>query len=149
MNNMRLLLGHINATCDEKKNWIKLVKDFWFDVDGHRYWIPRGFEFDGASIPRAFWFWVGSPFEPQFWEAALIHDWLYLTHILPRNIADEAFRLALLQAGVGAVRARIMWAAVRSPAGALAYRTDKEDAKYLAELRAMVQTYPNPDAYLI
>ena len=39
--------------------------------------IPKGFIFDGASIPRFFWRVVGHPFHPKRVIAALVHDALF------------------------------------------------------------------------
>lgn len=39
--------------------------------------IPKGFIFDGASIPRFFWRIVGHPFHPKRVIAALVHDALF------------------------------------------------------------------------
>jgi hypothetical protein len=37
--------------------------------------VPKGFKTDGASIPRLLWLEVGSPFQPSFITAAIVHDW--------------------------------------------------------------------------
>lgn len=37
------------------RRW-RLVKNWHYDYLGHRYVIPKGFEFDGASIPKPLWF---------------------------------------------------------------------------------------------
>lgn len=58
-----------------------LDKEYYicFDLDGAKIeiLIPRGFIFDGASIPRFFWRIVGHPFHPKRLIAALIHDALF------------------------------------------------------------------------
>lgn len=36
--------------------------------------VPAGYQTDGASIPRALWEEVGSPFSPEFMTAAIVHD---------------------------------------------------------------------------
>ena len=40
--------------------------------------VPAGFEFDGASVPRLFW-WLLPPLSGESAEAAALHDYLY-TH---------------------------------------------------------------------
>lgn len=37
--------------------------------------VPEGYLTDGASIPRILWEEVGSPFDPRFMTAAIVHDW--------------------------------------------------------------------------
>jgi hypothetical protein len=39
-----------------------------------------GFIWDGASIPRAAWSFIGSPFRGRYQQAALVHDILYEMH---------------------------------------------------------------------
>lgn len=70
-----------------------------------------GYEFDGASIPRVFWF-IGHPMSPKFQRAALIHDILYGFRT-DRETNDELFYQLLLEDGVNKFRAKLMWTAVR------------------------------------
>ncbi|HCG7109443.1 DUF1353 domain-containing protein [Vibrio alginolyticus] len=37
------------------RRW-KLAENWYYEYQGHRYVIPKGFEFDGASIPKPLWF---------------------------------------------------------------------------------------------
>ncbi|WP_108095988.1 DUF1353 domain-containing protein [Pseudomonas sp. GV071] len=46
-------------------------------------------------------------------EAAVIHDYLYATGLLPRLLADRVFRDALRSSGHARWRAGLMWAGVR------------------------------------
>ena len=59
-----------------KRNWT-VAEDWLFSLpgDGRVYVIPRGFVFDGASIPRLFW-WFLSPVGILL-IPGLIHDWCY------------------------------------------------------------------------
>lgn len=76
--------------------------------------VPKGFETDGASIPRVLWPFLGSPFSPRYMTAALVHDYLYR---FPRGIgrreADDLFRRYLLRDQVKPWLAKVMWLAVR------------------------------------
>lgn len=77
--------------------------------------VPMGFVTDGASIPKFFWFFIGSPFDPQFAEAAVLHDWMYSSssnHALNRLATDIVFKQMLLKAGVPKWKARLMYFAV-------------------------------------
>ena len=46
------------------------------NIDFYGTFIPEGFEFDGASVPRFFWR-IVSPFQPWVIRAACGHDYLY------------------------------------------------------------------------
>ena len=82
---------------------------------GKRYsfWIQPGFEFDGASIPRALWRLCGHPMEAPRIAAALIHDWLYRAQVLDRGVADEIFNILCKEVGMSAWRTGPEWAALR------------------------------------
>ena len=74
---------------------------------------PTGFVTDFASVPRAVWTWI--PPYGKHVMAAVTHDWLY--HSAPtwmtRKQADQLFLLMMGHAGVGWMRRRVMYAAVR------------------------------------
>ncbi|MDD1782438.1 DUF1353 domain-containing protein [Enterovibrio sp. ZSDZ35] len=56
------------------RSW-KVVENWHYNYNGHEYVIPKGFVFDGASIPRPLWFLLsptGLLFIP-----GLIHDFGY------------------------------------------------------------------------
>lgn len=74
----------------------------------------RGFETDGASIPRAAWAIIGSPFD-DYLEAAVIHDFLYSpwNHEYDRSEADHIFRELMWNTGVNRAKLTTMWAMVR------------------------------------
>lgn len=73
--------------------------------------VPAGYETDFASIPR--------PFQGVFSAvndvapAALAHDWCYSTEIFGRGTCDQIFYDALRANGVGWLRAKTLWSAVR------------------------------------
>ena len=60
------------------KRKIKTLFDVKFLFNGHWFEINKGFEYNGASIPSAFWFVIGEPTEQKFALASLIHDYLYM-----------------------------------------------------------------------
>jgi hypothetical protein len=92
-----------------------LTEDFGFVIDATQWWIPLGYDYDGASIPRPFWSIIGSPFEPDYW-CAVAHDAFYLGHAVSRSVADEVLFQLLRVEGVGLWRARTIWGAVRAGA---------------------------------
>lgn len=63
----------------DNKYYLSKIYIFCFIAFGHKFkmTIPKGFIFDGASIPRFFWRIVGHPFSPRFLLPALIHDALF------------------------------------------------------------------------
>lgn len=76
--------------------------------------IPEGFTFDLASIPRFLWPLVG-PFELSI-EAPLVHDYLYRRGGLgyyTRRQADRIFREVMKEEGIAAWRRWPAWLAVR------------------------------------
>jgi hypothetical protein len=80
-------------------NKVVTNKVFWISIRylGKRYLlaISPGFDFDGASIPRAFWVVVGHPLTPSFLPGALTHDGLYGSELLDRHTADLFFHAIL------------------------------------------------------
>ena len=74
--------------------------------------ILPGLETDGASVPRAFW-WYAAPFAGKHAPAALIHDGLYATHKISRETADNIFYEAMLDLGVRKSKAWAMFQSVR------------------------------------
>jgi len=73
--------------------------------------VPAGFVTDYASVPRApltYWLFGGVGDE-----AAVVHDFLYSTGVVPRQVADEVYGEALEACGVAAWRRVPMVAAVR------------------------------------
>jgi len=75
--------------------------------------VPAGFVTDGASIPRVFWS-ILEPFGPYF-EAALIHDFLYSpwNRRFTRRQADLIFKEAMFNSGLDWVRRETIYRAVR------------------------------------
>ena len=91
----------------------QLMEDYEFTVLDFKRKIEKGFKFDGASIPRAFWTLLGvTPFHAKIIIPALIHDYIYDKKCLQREIADKVFKYLLEQNGFKA-RAWIMYQAVR------------------------------------
>lgn len=84
--------------------------------------VPRGFETDGASVPRIFWT-LFSPFGPCF-PAAVVHDYLYAAGParLKRKDCDVIFYDAMKDVGVGWLQRSIIYRAVRI-GGASRFRT--------------------------
>ena len=94
----------------EGKNTYKLGEP----VQIFGYFIPAGFEWNGASIPPVFWslLWL-TPYHYKVRRAGLIHDYLY-EGTSSRYEADKLFRKALKEDGLDIVRRSLMYFAVRA-----------------------------------
>jgi hypothetical protein len=105
--------------------------------------IPRGYVWDGASIPGLIRPWMGDPFEGPNRDSGLLHDYLYEVAKVPRAQADELFYRELLADGDGSVEAKLKWSAVRMFAGGH-YGSKAEWPKFIDEptLRAWETRVP-------
>lgn len=74
--------------------------------------IPKGFVFDGASVPFGLWN-IFPPLDCDYLIAALLHDYLYQTEYFDRSMCDNIFYYALLTLNVCKAKAYVMWLAVR------------------------------------
>jgi len=100
------------------KREFKLGKDFvcTFVFKDYRYRIviKKGFIYDGASIPKLAWSFVGSPFTGLYLEAATVHDAIYYAMWkYGRKLADEIFLFIMLEVGVSEAKAYTMYECVR------------------------------------
>lgn len=86
-----------------------------FKFRGHVFVIPRGFDFDGASIPRMFRSSVASPLDPETARAGCAHDFIYRAQPegWTRADADLMFLCFLLEDGLPINRALKAYFAVR------------------------------------
>lgn len=73
--------------------------------------VPAGFVTDYASVPRLPV--VFDLFGDTSDEAAVVHDYLYTTHLVTRPMADAVLREASKVTGVPAWRRWPMWLGVR------------------------------------
>lgn len=94
--------------------------------------IPRGFVWDGCSVPATVRPLMGNPFDNDLDDASLLHDYLYETHKATRAKADDMFRQELLAAGVSTARAALMYTAVRLFASSN-YKIDMSWPKFVLE----------------
>ena len=77
--------------------------------------VPRGFESDGASVPRFFWRYVFPPGEPRALRAAFLHDYVYREHPTgwTRKKADKMFLAVMLADGMDKSSAKKAYWGVR------------------------------------
>lgn len=95
----------------DRKTWRLLAPFSYLDPEQGRLTVPPGFETDFASVPRlpVVFDLVGA----YGHAAAVLHDWLYRTCLLPREEADQVFFNALRSSGIARWRAWLMWGGVR------------------------------------
>ncbi|HYC59446.1 MAG TPA: DUF1353 domain-containing protein [Thermoanaerobaculia bacterium] len=90
-----------------------LMEPFGFrDADGRAWMVPKGTKIDGASIPRAFWTVVGSPFTGDYRRASVVHDHYCVTKERPWQAVHRMFYDAVLAGGVPEAQAKVLYAAV-------------------------------------
>ena len=92
---------------------VELIRDFEYqsDVLGATVKVPAGFTCDLASVPR----WLPhayATFGGRARKAAVVHDWLYRVHAVPKVDADLVFREAMLTSGIPRAAAEVMYRAV-------------------------------------
>ena len=85
-----------------------------YDTQIRGHVVPNGYQTDGASIPRPFWFVVGSPFSPDVIRAAMLHDFLYSHRKVSRIDADDLLYEVMIADGVPRWRALVIHVAVRA-----------------------------------
>lgn len=86
--------------------------------------VPKTFVSDGASVPRlpfVFWFCGG-----RGSRAAIVHDWLYRTNFVPKDVADKIFLELLLLDKEDLLVRRLMYRGVEF-GGSSSYRDGKKN----------------------
>ena len=92
---------------------MRLVEAFTFiDGTGKRWSVPAGVVINGASIPRAFWTLVGSPYTGNYRRASVVHDHYCVTKSEPWRDVHRMFFNAMVAGGVTETEAKVLYAAV-------------------------------------
>lgn len=98
-------------------NNVVYLSGMYKDRDIYRIAINKGYNWNGANIPRFLWRVVGSQYNPEFLPASMIHDWLCENKgfIIKDGvkISSEIFKDILILYGVPKFKAQIMSFAVR------------------------------------
>lgn len=77
--------------------------------------VPAGFSTDFASVPRIFWS-ILPPWGP-YAPAAIVHDYLYVTGIIPKKQADDIFLKIMKNLKVSKWKRNTMYQAVKLGGG--------------------------------
>lgn len=96
---------------DCRRAILHVVFSYYSDRLGRWIHVPRGFDTDGASVPRIFW--VLIPPWGRYGMAAVLHDLLYRLHICTRRQADDVLLEAMWVRGCNLFEYFIIYTAVR------------------------------------
>lgn len=81
----------------------------------YMFTVPKGYQWDGASIPKIFWRLIGSKTDSAFLIPSLIHDVLCENHDYVNNdryFADKVFERLLYVSGVSDFKRWLMFHSV-------------------------------------
>lgn len=93
---------------------MRLTRDFWYlDPDGRKWHAPENSVINGASIPRALWSSVGSPYTDDYRRASVVHDIACSDPTIVRKEADNMFYYACLAGGCSYRQSKLLYAGVR------------------------------------
>ena len=95
------------------ENLFILGNDKTVESLGYSVTVKKGFDFDGASIPKWLWSIYGSPLNGNYVVASLIHDGLYASQKLSKNLSDKVFLDVMKQSKVGYIKRTSMYLAVK------------------------------------
>ncbi len=127
----------VEARSDDRK--MRLLEDFsYVDPNGRIWMAPKDSVVDGASIPRALWTSIGSPYTSDYRRASVVHDVACATSGVPRKDADEMFYFACLAGGCTEMEARLLYAGVRIGAWTLAALPPRTPDQELSMYRARI-----------
>jgi hypothetical protein len=113
--NKPYFIGRVETHWLEKEpRKMRLSEDFSFiDANGVKWTAPAGAVIDGASIPRMFWYFIGSPFNGNYRRASVIHDVYCVTQTRPHEQVHRMFYEAIRADGVGKIKAKAMYLALK------------------------------------
>lgn len=101
-----------NADNTDDGQWILVAPlVYQSDIAKQTFTVPVGFQTDLATVPRIPF--VFDAFGATSNEPAALHDFLYSTHPVTREMADDILREASAVVDVPAWRRQMMWAGVR------------------------------------
>lgn len=94
---------------------MKLTGSFsYIDPAGKRWDVPAGTVVNGASIPQVFWTSFGPPFVGDYRRASVVHDHYCVVRTETEHATHRMFHDACRTGGVGIVKAKLMYSAVKT-----------------------------------
>ena len=121
----KVLIGIKSAPIYNSKKRI-VLEDFYFEWKGILYFIPKGFIYDGASVPRPFWF-LYSPYADNDTGAGL-HDFGYYIGEWSQRECDYMFLYAMRHKELFFVQRGLGFGGVRI-GGRFAFKKHRKDDK--------------------
>ena len=106
------------------------------DLDGNSLEAAPGFQTDGASIPRALWTLIGSPFTGKYVKAAVVHDVGCVNHKYTWQTTHRMFYEAMIDSGVSEDYAKVLYFGVRL--GGPRWTLETAEARSLEDLHQEV-----------
>jgi hypothetical protein len=103
-------------TEDGQDRYMKLIEPFWYKGKVMDVTVPANYRIDGASIPRALWTLVGSPYTGEYRRASIVHDKACDDangDAKKRRIADRMFYYACRAGGCSWAQAVVLYIGVR------------------------------------
>lgn len=93
---------------------MRLLEDIIFRDSNNTQWKAKaGNVIDGASIPKFFWLFIGSPFIGKYRRPSAIHDVYCTSKTLPYLLVHKMFYEAMITDNVPTLKAKAMYYAVR------------------------------------
>lgn len=105
---------HNNLNCSKPFvliNEVEVKLEDYIKNKTYSFIIPKGYCWDGATIPRIFWRLIGAKTEPKFLIASLVHDVLCENHHYIDNdriFSTRVFERLLYVSGVAPVNRCLM-----------------------------------------
>jgi hypothetical protein len=81
----------------------------WQDDDGTAHIVPDQFIWNGSSIPRLLWGWIGHPFRNRYLRSSALHDWQCRERRDPSSVVHRRFYAGLRADGVSWLEAQAKW----------------------------------------
>ena len=119
-----------------------LFEDVVVESLGYNITVKKGFDFDGASIPKWLWSIYGSPLNGSYVVASLIHDGLYASQKVSKSVSDKIFLDVMKQSNVGYIKRTSMYLAVKMFGG----KDWKEASEYKDEYTNYVDVNTNTNS---
>ena len=119
-----------------------LFEDVVVESLGYNITVKKGFDFDGASIPKWLWSIYGSPLNGDYVVASLIHDGLYASQKVSKSVSDKIFLDVMKQSNVGYIKRTSMYLAVTMFGG----KDWKEASEYKDEYTNYVDVNTNTNS---
>lgn len=95
---------------DGEDRLMQVLNDFSYEDPATKIWTtPAGWKVDGASIPRALWPIVGSPFTGDYRRASVVHDHYCDVRTEPSDAVHLMFYYACRADGVGLFNANTLY----------------------------------------